>query len=64
MRQLEPASDCSDGSFRVRLDRRPDIVQILEGDLLAILEVSLAAVKWGPWVDRAACVLLPVTLPL
>ena len=46
MLQLERAGGCSDGSSRVRLERRPDIVQVLEGDLLGTLDVSLAAVKW------------------
>ena len=32
MRQMEPASDCSDGSSRVRQERRPDVVQVLEVD--------------------------------
>ena len=43
MRRLERAGGCSDGSSRLRLERRPDIVQVLEGDLPGTLEVSLAA---------------------
>ena len=54
MRRLEPAGGCSDGSSRVRLERRPDIVQVLEGDLLGTLEMFLAAVKWARCTRMAA----------
>ena len=33
-RRLQPACNCVDGSSFVRLDERPDVVQILENDPL------------------------------
>ena len=51
-------------SSRLRLERRPDMVLVLEGDLLGILEVSLAAVKWSPRVGGTARVWQPATLLL
>ena len=58
MLQLERAGGCSDGSSRVRLERRPDMVLVLEGDLLGTLDVSLAAVKWTARVWQPATLLL------